>query len=216
MMFLRPGKHILLLLALMLTALGLAACENGQFSATEPAPVYTADTVSLIQERSAARVPKGHILRPGDVVNVFVLDNPDLSRSAVVGPDGKIRYPLVGEVTAGGRSLRQLESALTAGLSRTIVAAQVSVSLAELRGYRVFVEGEVLRPGEFTAAGPLSVVQAIALAGGFTAFASRDDIIIYNPQRDGGQRIIFNYTQFIRGTQRSELFLLPGDTIIVR
>jgi len=194
----------------------LSGCEDGQFASGESDVVYQADSMSLIQARSASSVPKTYVLQPGDVVNVVVIDNPDLSKSAVVGPDGKIRYPLVGDVTARGRTLRQLESSLLAGLSKTIVAAQVSVSLGELRSYRIFVDGEVVDPGEFLTDGPVSVVQAISLAGGFTAFASRSNVIIYNPLRDNGQRIVFNYDLFLRSKNQPDLFLLPGDTVIVR
>ncbi len=194
----------------------LAGCEDGQFASEKPDVVYQADSPQLLQARSAKSVPKTYVLQPGDVVSVVVINNPELSKSVVVGPDGKIRYPLVGDVTAKGRTLRQLESSLTAGLGQTIVAAQVSVSLSELRSYRIFVNGEVVQPGEFQTDGPVSVIQAIALAGGFTAYASRDDVIIYNPRRDGGQRIVFDYDLFLRSRNQPDLFLLPGDTVIVR
>jgi len=194
----------------------LAGCEDGQFASEKPEIVYQADSAQVLQARSANSVPKTYVLQPGDVVSVVVINNPELSKSVVVGPDGRIRYPLVGDVTARGRTLRQLESSLTTGLGQTIVAAQVSVSLSELRSYRIFVDGEVVQPGEFLTDGPVSVVQAIALAGGFTAYASRDDVVIYNPRRDSGQRIVFNYDLFLRTKNQPDLFLLPGDTVIVR
>lgn len=202
--------------ALALVSLGvLAGCEDGFVTSNKPATVYQADSMQLIKSRSATSVPKTYVVQPGDAISVFVLDNPDLSKSVVVGPDGKFRYPLVGEVNARGRSLRSLESVLAAGISRTIVSAQVSVSLANLQSYRVYVDGEVVNPGEYRTDGPVTVVQAIAMAGGFTAFASRNDLIIYNPMRDGGQRITFNYDLFVKSKNQPDLFLLPGDTVIV-
>lgn len=197
--------------------LALAACDEINLSGTKaPAVVYQAADPTLVSARQGASKPKTYVLQPGDVVRVFVFESPELSQSAVVGPDGKIRYPLVGEVTAAGRSLRQLESALTSGLSRNFIEPQVSVTLTDLQSYKFFVNGEVARPGQFSADGAVSVVQAIALAGGLTAFASSDDIIIYNPTRNGGQRIIFNYDLFLKSPGQPDLFLLPGDTIIVQ
>lgn len=210
-------QRILRLIGLFSVVFLLAACDDINIAGNQtPAVVYASDSPQMIRARQAAVTQGAYVLQPGDVVRVFVFESPDLSQSAVVGPDGNIRYPLVGEVRASGRTLRQLESSLTAGLSRNFVSPQVSVTLTDLQSYQFFVNGEVLSPGQFRTDGPISVVQAIALAGGLTAFASRDDIIIYNPTRDGGQRIVFNYDLFLKTRNQPDLFLLPGDTIIVR
>lgn len=154
-------------------------------------------------------------LRAGDVLRVSVWNNTELSREVTVGPDGTFQYPFAGEIEAAGRTLPELERTLSERLAAQVVSPQVSVSLAELRSYRIYVTGQVTRPGAFDLDGPVSVVQAIAMAGGFTPFASHSDILLYNPVRDSERRR-FDYTRFLAEPAAEDALLAPGDTLIVR
>jgi len=195
---------------LLLTA--LAACDTVFPPEAQPVaqPAEQSRSNLAFPPGTAPVLPVG----PGDRLQVTVFDNPDLSQTVTVGPDGAFRYPLVGRIRARGRSLGQIEAALTSGLSENIVDPQVTVGLVEVRGYQIFVQGEVLRPGVFEVDGPVTVTQALAMAGGFTAFTTRDRILVYNPTR-AGRRFLFDYDAFITNPDARDVALLPGDSIIV-
>jgi len=156
-------------------------------------------------------------LGPGDVISVFVWRQPTLSKTVSVGPDGSINYPLIGEIEASGQTLSELQDELTKKLMLHLSDPQVTVTLDRVRSFRVFVLGEVLRPGMFELTSPITVVQAIAMAGGFTAFASRDDILVYNELHDNGSRRVFDYNRFVRGKGPDrDIVLTPFDTVIIK
>ncbi len=176
---------------------------------------------ALVDGRRGAAIPLGaadsvYELRPGDVINVIVWNRPELSLELTVAPDGRIQYPLVGEVQAAGRTLPGLERVMTERLVEHLFAPQVSVSLQQLRSFRIYVTGEVLRPGMFELNGPVTVVQAIAMAGGFTAFASPRQVLIYNPQQPDAARRAFDFTRFLDEPDMPDIVMTPGDTVIVR
>ncbi|HHH42920.1 MAG TPA: polysaccharide export protein [Gammaproteobacteria bacterium] len=155
-------------------------------------------------------------LGPGDVIRVFVWKNPELSQDISVSPDGYISYPLIGEIQAAGVTVGSLRKAIEREFRKHLKDPQVTVSLREVRSYNIFVTGEVMSPGLFQPTGAVTVVQAIAMAGGFTAFASRNNIIVYN-RFYRKSRLAFDYDGFIAGKSGADDFvLIPGDTIIVR
>ncbi len=198
---------------LLIAALTLGACDLIE-QPIEPGGTLIADSVS--QSRSATVRPQGtYRLRPGDTISVFVFDNPDLSQEVSVAPDGRVSYPLAGSFRAQGKTLDETRRILASRFSSNIVAPQVSVSLRSATSYTVFVNGEVLQPGAFDLQGPTTLVQAITRAGGFTAFAKRDAILIYNPASSTGERRIFNYDQFVSDPRQKDILLKPGDTVIV-
>lgn len=202
----------------VVVAFALFGCsQSGLFRSGNPAPEPTAAELAAAAATSAAlTAPAQHRVGPGDVLNVFIFDNPQISRQVTVGPDGRFRYPLVGEVDAMGRTLGELEKTLVKRLGQNILFPQVSVSLAAPGGFRVFVSGEVLNPGVLTVNEPITLVQAVAMAGGFTAFAARDKIIVYNPARADGKRRSFDYDRFVNTPGAPDIVLEPGDTVIVR
>ncbi len=187
---------------------GLAACAGG------PPPPAAIDAAG--GEPGAIADLEAYRLRPGDVVAISVWNNPELSRSVPIAPDGQLQFPFVGEVDAAGRTLTDIERAVTAGLAEQLVSPQVSVALEQLRSYRIYVTGQVTRPGAFDLDGPVSAVQAIAMAGGLTPFASRTDILLYNPGRDGERRRVFDYDRFLADPAAADVVMSPGDTLIVR
>lgn len=153
----------------------------------------------------------------GDVISVFVWKFPVLSVSVPVSPDGTINYPLVGELKAVGLTPSDLEKQLRQSLRKQIKDPQVTVSLKEVHGFRVYVLGEVLRPGMMELKGPVTVVQVVAMAGGFTRFAAKNDIVIYNQSIPGEPRLSFDYERFLQGKDLDRnIVLRPGDTVLVR
>jgi polysaccharide export outer membrane protein len=212
------GRAALVALVAMLTACTGAgprpAGDEGAVTATDvraasepnPGGVVAPSTVSNLET---------HRLRAGDVVRISVWNNAELSREVTIGPDGTFQYPFAGEIEASGRTLAELERTLSERLAAQVVSPQVSVSLAELRSYRIYVTGQVTRPGAFDLHGPVSVVQAIAMAGGFTPFAARSDVLLYNPVRDAEPQR-FDYRRFLADPAAEDALLAPGDTLIVR
>jgi polysaccharide biosynthesis/export protein len=154
-------------------------------------------------------------LGPGDKLRVEVYREPQLSQSLQIRPDGKITLPLVGDVTANGRSSIELRDALTAALKEYVTNPVVTVIVVEATSAQVFVVGEVTSPGAQVMQGPMSALQALAQAGGLKEFADAGDIRILRKSSTGLQQTIeFNYKDAIKG-KVEPLYLQPGDTIVV-
>lgn len=156
--------------------------------------------------------PSGYVIGRGDVLRINVWKEPDLTQEATVRLDGMITVPLIGDVQAAGRVPSQLAAALDAGFARFVESPRVTVGVVQANA-RLYVMGEVVRPGEFVLTGDMTVLKALALAGGFKEFAKRDDIIILREDRTV---LPFNYRRVAEGKDVAQNVLLaPGDTIIV-
>jgi len=163
------------------------------------------------------RVMRTYTVGPGDVLEVRVWHNEQLSRRVTVRPDGFVTLPLVGDIVCGGKTVEQIGKEITSkGQQFYTEPLVVSVEVAELHSYRIYVLGEVTRPGEFTPTGQVTVLQAIALAGGFTRFASSNEIVIVRKDQHGERRIPFAFTAVVKGGDlRENLPLLTNDTVVV-
>lgn len=165
--------------------------------------------------RDGALPPSEYHVGIEDVLEIAVWKEPGLSATVPVRPDGRITLPLAGELQAAGHTTRQLEQAITARLKRTLQAPVVSVLIKEINSSRVFVLGEVRHPGSFALRGALTVLQALALAGGLTEFADGDAIVILRPLGNGSaQPLTFDYDDAARGAADSFL-MKAGDTVVV-
>lgn len=182
-------------LSVSLAAVSLAAAQTG--------PSKEADRGQEAEYR----------LRPGDVVQVFVWKEPDLTRDVTVRFDGMITLPLVGDVEASGHTPNQLAGDLAKALGRFVELPRVTVGVLQANSARFYVVGQVGKSGEFPLSGRTTVLQALALAGGFKEFAKTDGIVIV--RRD--QRVVpVNYKRIADGSDVSQNVLLgPGDTIVV-
>jgi len=163
------------------------------------------------------KVMKTYSVGAGDVLEVRVWHNDQLSRRVTVRPDGFITLALIGDVPATGKTVEEIATDIaTRGATYYTDPLVVSVEVAELHSYRIYVLGEVLRPGEYTPTGQVTVLQALALAGGFTRFASPEDIVIVRKDTHGERRIPFAYSLVVHeGDLRENLPLLTNDTIII-
>jgi polysaccharide export outer membrane protein len=166
---------------------------------------------------SELRVARGYTVGAGDILEVKVWHNDQISGRVTVRPDGFVTLPLIGDVRCGGRTVEEISKDITErGTKYYTEPLVVSVEVAELHSYRVYVLGEVARPGEFTPTAPINVLQAIALAGGFTRFAAPDKIVIMRKDAHGERRIPFVYAGVVEdGDLRQNLPLLPNDTVVV-
>ncbi|MFO0775085.1 MAG: polysaccharide biosynthesis/export family protein [Nitrospiraceae bacterium] len=154
-------------------------------------------------------------LGAGDVLNVFIWKHKELSTIVTVRPDGKITYPLLGEIEVSGLTVAEVEERLNKQLKLQIQDPQVTVILEATHSFRVYVLGEVMQPGVFDLKGPVTVVQALAMARGLTTFASRTKIFVVTAGKTG-QRIPFNYSKYLQGEDvEQNVVLRPGDTVIV-
>jgi polysaccharide biosynthesis/export protein len=154
-------------------------------------------------------------LGPADIIHVNVWKNTDLSQTVTVGPDGFISLPLLGDVHVAGTTANQLAKDLSSRLSAYVVSAQVTVSVVEIRSRQVYVMGQVGKPGGYPLISPITVLQLIAQAGGLGTFANRKGIIVLRGTSGNPQRLSFNYVAAIRGDNKQNIVLQPGDTVIV-
>jgi len=170
----------------------------------------------------ANNTQKEFLLGPEDVLDIVVWRNQDLSRQGmVIRPDGKITMPLIGEVIASGRSADQLANQISDRLKEFKENPSVSVSVREVNSYYVYVMGEVAKPGKFQLKSHTNVLQAIALAGGFTNFASKSkmQVVRHATGADGKlqeMRIPVRYDDLVFGTGEIHNFILKtGDVLVV-
>jgi polysaccharide export outer membrane protein len=170
--------------------------------------------------RPAAVGPEGtagdYVIGPGDVLQVFVWKEPDLTRDITVRVDGKITVPLLGDLEASGRTPQQLGTDLSKALGKFLASPQVSVGVAQANSSRFFVMGQVNTPGAYPLTGRVTVLQGLALAGGLREFAKADSIVIVRSSQGVQSFLPINYKKLEDGRDISQnVPLRPGDTILV-
>ena len=177
-------------------------------TASTPAPVGTSGTNAATDYRLGA----------GDKLRIEVYKDAQLSQALQIRPDGKVTLPLVGDVMAAGRTSVELRDAITESLKEYIGNPVVTVIVTETAPQVVYLVGEVNKPGAVPlAGGRMSIIQALALAGGFTDFANKKDIRVLRKTASGMQTLHFNYKDALDDESRREpLQLLPGDTVVVK
>jgi polysaccharide export outer membrane protein len=166
----------------------------------------------------AQAVDADYKLNPGDVLQITVWKEEGLDRETLVLPDGTVAFPLVGTLQARGKTVGQLQDEIKAGLQKAIPDAPVTVVVKNALGNTVDVIGQVLKPGEFVAAHPLTVMQALSLAGGLTPYASEKRIgIVRHHQNGKDEHIEFPYYEDILDGKNldKDLVLQPGDVVLV-
>jgi polysaccharide export outer membrane protein len=183
---------------------------------TSPAP----QAASTDPGTGAAAVPphdNTYIIGDDDVLSINVWKEAEVSRTVPVRSDGKISLPLAGEVQASGQTPLQLEKLLAAKLQSFISEPEVTVIVTEIKSQKFNILGMVNKSGTFPLTSSLTVLDAIALAGGFRDFAKQKSIYVLRKNADGGEsRLPFNYKEVIKGKNMAQnIKLQPGDTIVV-
>jgi polysaccharide biosynthesis/export protein len=157
--------------------------------------------------------PESYRIGPEDVLLISVWKNDALSRSVPVRPDGKISLPLLNDVQAAGLTALELRDVLTRKLTEYLPSPEVAVIVSDIRSFKVSVMGEVAKPGRYELKSWATVLDVLALAGGFTQFAARSRIVILQSDGKAMKRIPFNYNK-IAGEQEN-FYLRNGDIILV-
>jgi polysaccharide biosynthesis/export protein len=158
-----------------------------------------------------------YVIGADDMLAINVWKEPDVSRTVPVRSDGKISLPLVGEVTAAGRTPLQLEKDISAKLLNYMTDPEVTVIVEQINSEKYNILGQVVKPGAYPLTAATTIVDAIATAGGFKDFAKKKGIYILRQNPGSGEtRIPFNYQEFIKGKNTAQnIPLQPHDTIIV-
>jgi polysaccharide export outer membrane protein len=152
---------------------------------------------------------------PGDVLQVSVWNEPDLQLEVLVRPDAAFSFPLAGDVPTHGQSVSDLQGELTERLSRYISSPVVTVSVTEILGNKVYVIGQVNKPGVFVVNPQVDVMQALSMAEGATPFAALNDIKILRRNGDEQVAISFKYNDVIKGRELTQNILLQSGDIVV-
>jgi polysaccharide export outer membrane protein len=173
--------------------------------------------VGLLGAISGAHAAQdSYTINPGDVLQVTVWKEDGLDREVLVLPDGSIQFPLVGSLTASGKTLPELQAILKEKLTSFIPDNSVIVSVKAPLGHVVDVVGQVNKPGELVLSHRTSVMQALSIAGGLTPYASRGNIIILRREGEKETTIAFDYNDVSEGDSlEQDIILRPGDVIVV-
>ncbi len=201
------------------------SAKRGVAKSTRPACLLLAFALALLcataplapRDAAAQQLASDYRLNPGDVIEISVWKEPELQREVLLLPDGNIAFPLVGTVKAAGRTPGEIQSLVEERLTRYFPEPVVTVAILRVAGNKLYVTGQVNQPGQFTVEQPVDVLQAIALAGGLTAFADEDDIYVLRRAQDGSQSALaFDYDDVSDGSDLStNVVLQQGDVVVV-
>jgi polysaccharide export outer membrane protein len=162
----------------------------------------------------APTIPDEYRMSAGDKLRIEVYKDAQLSQSVQVRPDGKVTLPLIGDIEAAGRTPIELRDTVAEALKEYMTKPTVTVIVVEATTATAYVTGEVNHPGAVTLQAPLTILQALALAGGLKDFADAKNIRILRTDRWGVQTIMFNYKEALK-SGRAPIYLRPGDTVVV-
>ncbi len=158
----------------------------------------------------------GYKVQPGDMLHVSVWKEDGLDQDVLVRPDGGFSFPLAGDVSAAGKTVAELRQEITQRLQHYIPGLVVTVAVKEINGNKVYVIGQVNKPGSFVMNPRVDVMQALSIAGGTTAFASTGDIFVLRRQNGRQVALPFSYNDVVRGKNLQQNILLQsGDVVVV-
>jgi polysaccharide export outer membrane protein len=158
----------------------------------------------------------GYLIQPGDLLQVTVWKEADLTGEVLVRSDGGLSFPLVGDLMASGKTVEALRDEFTKRLKNYIPDPVVTIATKQMGGNQIYVIGRVQRPGGYPFVKPLDVMEALSLAGGGTPFASLNSIIIIRRENGQQRTIPFRYSDVASGKKLSQNIVLEsGDTVVV-
>jgi polysaccharide export outer membrane protein len=203
---------------LLVASVGLWAQSDG--ASGQPAPGAKPNKQNGAADMPApekGRSDDSYVIGADDVLSINVWKEPDVTRSVTVRSDGKISLPLVGELQAGSQTPRQLEEEITRRLQSYISEPEVTVIVSESKSQRINILGMVARPGTYMLTSSATILDGIAMAGGFKDFAKKKSIYVLRAGPDGAQkRIPFNYNEVIKGVHPEQnIKLMARDTVVV-
>jgi polysaccharide export outer membrane protein len=164
----------------------------------------------------AAAATRGYEVQPGDLLQVSVWKEEGLDQEVLVRPDGGFSFPLAGDVSAVGKTVEDLRTEIMDRLARFIPGLVVTVAVKQINGNKVYVIGQVNKPGEFVVNPQVDVMQALSIAGGTTAFASTDSIFVLRRRTGRQVALPFKFSDVVRGRNLEQNILLEsGDVVVV-
>jgi polysaccharide biosynthesis/export protein len=175
-----------------------------------------ATPISSTAGPQAVPVDPSYVIGAQDVLDISVWKDTELTRTVPVRPDGKISLPLLNDLQAAGLTPEQLKNQITDGLKKYLDDPVVTVIVKEMNSQRIYITGEVTKPGAFPLLPNMTVLQALSSAGGFTQFANRSKIYVLRTAAGKQDKLPFDYKNVIKGKDASEnVTLESGDTIVV-
>lgn len=177
-------------------------------------PVVPAHAADVSATSAREREQGDYRIGPDDTLQISVWKNDAMSRIVPVRPDGMVSLPLLNDVQAAGRTPMQLRDILIKKLSEYMPNPEVSVVVTEVRSFKISVIGEVNKAGRYELKTSTTVLDALALAGGFTQFAARQRIVVLRQNGKGVTRLPFTYNKVI-ATEQENFDLQPGDIVVV-
>jgi polysaccharide export outer membrane protein len=160
--------------------------------------------------------PADYVIGPSDVLIIAFWREKDLSTEAMVRPDGRISLPLLNDVVAAGLTPEQLRESLMKQAQRFVEDTNVTVVVKQINSRWVFVTGQVSKPGPYPLAGPTTVLQLIAMAGGVLEYADAKNIVVMRNENGKPSNFRFNYKDVVRQKNlKQNIILKPGDTVVV-
>jgi len=213
----RNGRA-LAIICLVLSGLLWSQSTNVASQALNDSPASSSGTDTGSGVQPAPKAPDhAFVIGVDDVLGINVWKEPDVSRSVPVRSDGKISLPLVGELTAAGETPKKLEVEIGKRLQNYISEPEVTVIVQEIKSQKINILGQVSKPGSYPLTNTMTVLDAIALAGGFRDFAKQKGIYVLRQTADGSQvRLPFNYKDVIKGKNtKQNVTLEPRDTLVI-
>jgi len=163
-----------------------------------------------------AQDQEGYRVAPEDILHISVWHEEGLDQEVLVAPDGRITFPLAGIIRAAGRTLDEIRDEIAQRIEKYVPQPVVTVALKANRGYKVYVIGNVQKPGEFVAGSYIDVMKALSLAGGLTRFAAENKIKVLRRENGGQKAIPFDYAEVVKGRQLEQnIILQTGDVVVV-
>jgi polysaccharide export outer membrane protein len=160
--------------------------------------------------------PPGYVIGPDDQLSVVYWREKDMSADVVVRPDGLISLPLLNDVQASGLTPEQLRASITKGATKFVEEPTVSVVVKAINSRKVFITGQVAKPGPYPLGAPTNVLQLITLAGGVAEYADKDKIVVLRNENGKQTTFRFNYKDVTKGKNLAQnIELRPGDTVVV-
>lgn len=199
-------------LTLLFGVLLIASLAHGSVAAAAPASPAPATPQA---PKATPTVPDNYVLAPGDQIEITVFDEPDLTRTVSIKSDGVIALPLINQVKASGKTASQLESELTRLYSKFLRRPTVSVIVRQFRMDRVYVMGEVSRPGRYDLTDDMTVLDALTMAGGPTNKGNLNALQVGRVENGKAKTITIKADQLVQGKEGANVKLQKGDIVYV-
>ena len=204
----RAGRALAVAVGFYLAVVGSSAAQSARPQNSDS---------STTKAGASAAVPKDYVIGVEDILNVVFWRDKELSAEVTVRPDGKISLPILKDVPAAGLTPEQLADTVEKAATKFVRDPGATVIVKEIRSRKVYVIGEVARPGAFQLASDVNVLQIIAEAGGFLEHASKSNVVVVRLENGQERRYKVNYNEVVKGRKIAQnIQLLPGDTILVR